>query len=754
MKRKYKVSNMMCASCVSHVKKAAEEVKGVSLVEVNLLTETMNVIFDETITSDEAIILAVEKEGYGCQIFKRKIKMDEIHSLKKMKTRIIVSFIFMVLLMYVSMSHMLGLGLPFGLSQIENSLWFALLEIVLLIPIIVFNCSYFINGFKKLFTLKPNMDSLISIGAIASILYGIFATIMIGINLRTGNLEIVKSYRHDLYFESAGTILTLITFGKFLESRSKKKTTESLEKIMALTPKTAILYKDGSEIEIPVENIMTNDQLIVKAGMSVPVDGEVISGSGSLNESIITGESIPIDKVTGDKVIAGSTNLSGHFIMRAESICGETTVDRILDLVEEAASSKAPISRLADKISAVFVPIVIAIASITGTVWAIFGNKDNMALNSFISVLVISCPCSLGLATPVAIMVATGKAAEHNILVKSAESLELCHKISMVLLDKTGTITKGKMIFSSFKAEGDENDFLKTIGMIESNSLHPLSIAIINYCQGNNIAFSVNDESTIIPGQGLRVRKADKIYFAGNSDLMSSLGIRDDLESITLDLAKKGENVIYFATEHQFLGYVSLQDEIRDEAKEAIELFEKNNIKTVMVTGDNEDTARTIAKKVGITDVYAKTTPNQKAQIITSLQATNQLIAFVGDGVNDAVALTTADIGIAIGTGSDVAASTADVILPHNDLRSVTTLVKLSKKTINNIKMNLFWAFFYNCAGILIATGVFYPTFNFKLNPMIAALAMSLSSFCVVMNALRLRFFKMKIKGEKNEKNN
>lgn len=742
MKRKYKVSNMMCASCVSHVKKAAEQVEGVNLVEVNLLTETMNVIFDENITNDDMIMKAVEKEGYGCQIFKRTIKMDEIRDLKKMKIRIIVSFVFMILLMFVSMGHMVGIKLPFNLDAMENALWFASIEIVLLIPIVVFNFQYFIVGFKKLFTLKPNMDSLISIGAAASILYGIFATIMIGINLKMGNMDKVMNLKHDLYFESAGTILTLITLGKFLETRSKKKTTESLEKIMALTPKTTTVLKNNVETEIPVESVMINDLIVIRAGMSIPVDGEIVSGNGSLNESIITGESFPIDKLSGDKVIAGSTNLSGHFIMKAESVSGDTTVDRILDLVEEASSSKAPISRLADRIAAIFVPIVIGIATISAVIWFIFGNTDNMALNSFISVLVISCPCSLGLATPVAIMVATGKAAEYNVLIKSAECLEQCHSIDAVLLDKTGTITKGKMVVSNISTQINQHEFLETIGMIESNSLHPLSEAILTYCKDNNINYEVNDESSILPGMGLKIVKNGITYYAGNIELMQQIGINLDLNSLTHTFSKLGETVIYFAKENEYLGYVSFQDEIRESSIQAIQLFKEQHIDVIMVTGDNATTANAMANKCGINQVYARTTPNEKANIITTLKDKYHVIAFVGDGVNDAVALTTADVGIAIGTGSDVATGSADVILPHNDLTGVTTLISLSKKTINNIKMNLFWAFFYNCIGIFCATGALYPMFGLKLNPMIAALAMSLSSLCVVLNALRLRLFK------------
>lgn len=737
---------MMCASCVSHVKKAAESVKGVELVEVNLLTETMNVIFDESITCDDDIIEAVKKEGYGCRIYKREIKVDDKKSLLKMRIRIVTSFVLMMLMMYVTMGHMIGLKLPFGLDDMKNSIFYAIIQIVILTPIVILNFSYFTIGFKKLFTLKPNMDSLIALGATTSILYSLYSTIMIIIYQTSGDFIKMMPYRHNLYFESAGTILTLITIGKYLERNSKKKTTESLEKIMALTPKTAIVVRNNQEEEIPQENVMLNDIIIIKPGMQIPVDGIIISGNGTINESIITGESVPIDKVIDDKVIAGSTNLSGYFKMKAESINGETTVDRILDLVEEAASSKAPISRLADRISAVFIPIVITIAIISSIVWLIVGDKD-MALNSFISVLVISCPCALGLATPVAIMVATGKAAENGILVKSAESLELCHKIDMILLDKTGTITKGKMQVNQVNSVISENEFLQEIYIVESLSTHPLSKAVMDYCITKGVMQLKADEIELIPGRGLKTKKDSDVYYAGNIELLNEQNIETkDLEKNTFELSKNGETVIYFIKNNKYIGYVSLKDEIRATTTQAIKEFKEKGITPMMVTGDNTLTAHAIGKEIGITDIYAKKTPNDKAEILGSLQAEHHLVAFVGDGVNDAVALTKSDVGIAIGTGSDVAISSADIILPKNDLRSVNTLVDLSKKTINNIKMNLFWAFFYNSIGIVIAAGCLYPIWNKKLDPEIGALAMSLSSFCVVMNALRLKLFKKKEK--------
>ncbi len=746
MKRKYKVKNMMCAACVSHVKKTTEKIDGVEIAEVNLLTESMNVIYDETKVSDKLIMEKVTNQGYPCTIYKRELKTENIKDLKFMKFRIIASFILMLLLMYVSMGHMIGLPLPFGLYELKNSLWYALTQIILLIPIVILNFSYFTSGYKKLFTLKPNMDSLISVGATASIIYGLYATIMIGINLANNNMIIVENFHQSLYFESAGTILTLITIGKYLEGRSKKKTTETLEKIMSLTPKTALLEKDGIIKEIPQEEIVEGDILIVKIGMQVPVDGIIIEGIGSLNESIITGESLPIDKKENDKVIAGSTNLSGYFKMKAESVCGETTIDHILDLVEEASSSKAPISRLADKISAIFVPVVIGIAIISSIIWLVAGNKE-MALNTFISVLVISCPCALGLATPVAIMVATGKAAENGILIKSAECLELSHKINKIYLDKTGTITKGEMTVKVVDSNIDEIDFFKEIYTIESLSTHPLSIAVINYAKDKIDKKEIADEIELIPGKGLKTIKNDNIYYAGNLELLNSLNIKVNEEKIN-ELSKQGFTVIFFVKNNIYLGYVGISDELRHTSITAIAELKKLNIEPIMVTGDHPETAKVIANQVGITTIYAKVSPKEKAEIINN---ENEITAFVGDGVNDAVALTSANIGIAIGAGSDVAVSSADVILPSNDLNEVVTLVNLSKKTINNIKLNLFWAFFYNSIGILIATGIFYPLFELKLNPMIAALAMSFSSFSVVINALRLRLFK---KEKINEKDN
>lgn len=741
MKRKYSVSNMMCAACVSHIKKSAESINGVELVEVNLLTETMNVIYNENITSDQEIMQKVTKEGYPCKIFKREIKKTEESDLKKTRIKIYISAVFMILLMYVAMAPMLKLYLPFDLKADKNLLYFALLQITLLIPIVILNFHYFTSGYTKLFTLKPNMDSLISIGATASIGYGIYVTIMLFIYTIQNNVEMLSVYHHSLYFESAGTILTLITIGKYLESRSKKKTTESLEKIMALAPKVALVERNGEIEEIPQENVSINDIVIVKVGMVVPVDGIIIEGNGSLNESIITGESVPVDKTTHDKVIAGSKNVSGYFKMKATSINGETTIDRILDLVEEAASSKAPIARLADKISAVFVPVVILIALISAIIWLIVGDKS-MALNTFISVLVISCPCALGLATPVAIMVSTGKAAENGILIKSAESLELSHKIKKLYLDKTGTITTGKMKVQLVDTSLDEHVFNDYLYTIECLSTHPLSSAVVNYALEKGAKENKGDTIELIPGKGLMTIYQNIKYYAGNAELMKDLGINIDTEKET-KLSMKGLTIIYFAKESEYLGMVGIEDEIRNTSYEAIKLLKYHNIEPIMVTGDNNFTANSIAERIGIEKVYAKVTPKEKAEIIANSKE-DSTVAFVGDGVNDAVALTSSDIGIAIGTGSDVAVASADVILPSNDLREVVTLVELSRKTINNIKLNLFWAFFYNAVGIVIATGIFYPIWGLKLNPMIGSLAMSFSSFSVVTNALRLRFFKRK----------
>lgn len=743
MKRKYKVKNMMCAACVAHVKRTVEKLDGVEVAEVNLLTESMNVIYDENKINDKVIMDRVTDQGYDCTIYKREIKTEDIKNLKFMRFRIIASFVLMILLMYVSMGHMFNLPIIFNLYSEKNSLWYALTQIIILIPIVILNFSYFTSGYKKLFTLKPNMDSLISIGATASILYGIYATIMIAINLYNGNMEVVSKFQHNLYFESAGTILTLITIGKYLEGRSKKKTTETLEKIMALTPKTALVIKNNEEIEIPQEEISEGDIIVIKVGMNIPVDGVIIEGHGSLNESIITGESLPIDKTVNDKVIAGSTNLSGYFKMKAESICGETTIDQILDLVEEASSSKAPISRLADKISAIFVPVVIGIALISSIIWLICGNKD-MALNTFISVLVISCPCALGLATPVAIMVSTGKAAENGILVRSAECLELSHKINKVFLDKTGTITKGEMSVQVVNSKIDKDEFLKEIYIAESLSTHPLSMAVINYCKNYDIIKEVADSIELLPGIGLKAIKNNDLYYAGNLELLNNLNIKIDVLDEVTKLSKEGKTVIFFVKNNTYLGYVGISDELRETSTKAIEELKKLGIEPIMLTGDHPDTANTIAKMVGIDTVYARVSPKNKANIISDNINENTICAFVGDGVNDAVALTTSNIGIAIGAGSDVAVSSADVILPSNDLGEVVTLINLSKKTINNIKLNLFWAFFYNSIGILIATGIFEPLFGLSLNPMIAALAMSFSSVSVVLNALRLRNFKKK----------
>lgn len=782
-KNKFNIQGMTCSSCQAHVQKAVENLNGIKNVNVNLLSNSMVVEYDEKTLNDKKIIEAVKNEGYGATLAinsqKDKIQNDNENTLNSMKKRLIISICFWIPLMYVAMYHMFydlfGIPVPKLINDLfhgpENAITFGFTQILLLIPIIYVNRNYFIIGFKRLFKLSPNMDSLIAIGSFSAIIYGIYAIYMIGFGLGHNNLELVSRFSNDLYFESAGTILTLITVGKYLETKSKGKTSEAINKLINLAPKTAIVLKNEKEIEVEVKDIKKEDIIIIKPGYSIPVDGIIIEGESSIDESTITGESIPTQKFINDKVISGTINKNGYFKMKATEVGDDTTLAQIIKLVEEASNSKAPISRLADKVSGVFVPIVITIALLATIFWLINGQSFEFALSIGIAVLVISCPCALGLATPVAIMVGTGKGAELGILIKSAESLELLHKVDTVVLDKTGTITQGKpkvidiitnqdlinevmsqknkvkVVLNKNNDLTSKNNLLKIAGSLEKNSEHPLAEAIIEKTRENNLNLYEVKDFEAISGRGVRGKIDNIEYFGGNLAFMQENNVK--LEDVLLkaeELSKQGKTLLYFAKENRLLGIIAVADTIKPTSKIAISELKKKNLEVIMITGDNKNVAESIGKNLEIDKVISEVMPQDKEREVTKLQASGKRVAFVGDGINDSPALVRSDVGIAISSGTDIAVESADIVLINDDLLSVVSAISLSKKVINNIKMSLFWAFFYNIIGIPVAAGLFYLSFNLKLNPMIGAAAMSLSSVCVVLNALRLKKFKPEFK--------
>ena len=631
----------------------------------------------------------------------------------------------------------------------ENAITYAFTQFLLLLPILIANQKYFKNGFKTLWHRSPNMDSLIAIGAGAAILYGIFAIYRIGYAMGHGDMMVVHQYAHDLYFESAGTILTLITIGKYLETKSKGKTSEAITKLLNLAPKTVTAVRDGVEQVVDAADVEKGEIFLVKPGESVAVDGIVLEGKSSFDESAITGESIPVPKQEGDTIVSASINKSGLIRAKATKVGEDTTIAQIIRLVEEASSSKAPIAKMADKIAGVFVPAVITIALITGVIWLISGATFEFAMSTAIAVLVISCPCALGLATPVAIMVGTGKGAENGILIKSGDALETAHQIDTVVLDKTGTITQGKPVVTDIICaagkNADKTQLLQIAGSLEKGSEHPLAEAIVNYCLTNNISLEKVTDFNALFGKGIEGTMSGTHYYAGNEKMMEEKGISLSTEQKNQiqALAKQGRTPLLFADEKQFLGIVAVADVVKPTSKEAVQKFRDYGIHVIMLTGDNEVTAQAIKEQVGIDEVVAGVLPTQKEEKISALKQAGHKVAMIGDGVNDAPALASADVGIAIGAGTDVAIESADIVLMKNDLLDAVGAVKLSKAVIRNIKENLFWAFFYNSIGIPLAAGVLYPLFQIKLNPMFGAAAMSLSSVCVVSNALRLRWVKL-----------
>ncbi len=749
--KKFNITGMTCSACSARIEKNINKTEGVIEANVNLLSNNMTVKYDESILSESDIIKVVINTGYGASSAEKKKetqykneKTDAEQEFIEMKKRLLISFIFAVPLFYISMGHMLKWPLPDIFHGVENSITFAFTQLLLALPVMIINKKYYTVGFKTLFKGSPNMDSLIAIGTSAAVVYGIFAIYKIGYGLGHMDMDMVMQYSMDLYFESAAVILALITLGKFLEARAKGRTSDAIKKLMDLSPKTAIVERNGQEVEIPVEEVEKGDIIIVKPGQSVPVDGIIIVGNSSIDESMLTGESIPVEKKVGDKVIGASINKSGFFKFEAQNVGDDTTLSQIIKLVEEASSSKAPISKLADKISSIFVPVVIAIAVISTIVWLLLGESFEFALSIGIAVLVISCPCALGLATPTAIMVGTGKGAENGILIKSAESLEIAHQIKTVVMDKTGTITEGKPRVTDIIVNGiNETEMLKIAASAEKNSEHPLADAVVEEAKNRNLDLYNVSNFDAIPGQGLEAIVNNKKYFIGNLRLINTKNINiNDFEVKSTKLAEEGKTPLYFADENNVLGIIAVADVVKPTSLKAIQEFEAMGIEVVMLTGDNKKTAEAIRKQLGITRAIAEVLPQDKEREIRNIQEQGRKVAMIGDGINDAPALARADVGIAIGAGTDVAIESADIVLIRSDLLDAVTAVQLSHATIRNIKQNLFWAFIYNTIGIPLAAGLFYGILEWKLNPMFAAGAMSLSSVSVVSNALRLKFFK------------
>ena len=754
-KEQFHITGMTCSACSSRVEGCVVKLPGVKDVSVNLLKNSMVVSYDESEMNTARIVEAVENTGYGAipkeASQNKKQAKQEISTAqaeyKEMKRRLILSALFTIPLFYISMGHMMNWPMPGFLLGMENALVFAFTQFLLLLPVLIVNGRYFRVGFRNLLKGSPNMDSLIAIGSGAAAVYGIYAIYKIGIGMGHGDMEIVHAFMMDLYFESAGMILTLITLGKTLEARAKGKTSDAITKLMNLAPKVATVEREGQTLQIPVEDVQLGDILIVKAGESIPVDGIVVEGSSSVDESALTGESIPVEKHIGDKVIGATVSKSGFLKMQATKVGDDTTLAQIIRLVDESTSSKAPIAKLADKVSGVFVPIVIAIAVIATIVWLLAGYGLEFALSIGISVLVISCPCALGLATPTAIMVGTGKGATNGILIKSAEALETAHSIDTVVLDKTGTITQGKPVVTDVLLSENisPEKLLGLAASLEKLSEHPLAEAVV--AEAEKIGYkslSVSDFNQI-PGQGITGIIDGELVLAGNRRLIEAYNIPGGaLMTKGEELASDGKTPLYFAKDSKLLGVIAVADVVKPTSAQAVAELSGMGIEVVMLTGDNAKTADAICRQVGVDRVVAEVFPQDKEQEIRRLQNEGKKVAMVGDGINDAPALARADVGIAIGAGTDIAMESADIVLMKSDLLDVVTAIQLSKATIRNIKQNLFWAFIYNIIGIPVAAGLFFIPFALKLSPMIGAFAMSFSSVFVVTNALRLRWFKPK----------
>ena len=743
-KKKFSVTGMSCAACSAAVEKAVGRLDGVESAQVNLLAKSMACVYDESKTGADAVIAAVEKAGFGAaELAERdraaapkKEKATAGDGFTAIRTRLWVSIVFLVLLMYVSMGHMLGLPLPGFLHGTQNALPFAFLQFLLTLPVLYVNRKFYFNGFRALAHRAPNMDSLVAVGSAAAMLYGVIAIFMIGAALGRGDWDTVERYRTNLYFESAAMILTLVTVGKFLEERSKGKTGAAIAKLLDLSPKTATVLRDGEERVIPAEEILTGDVVLLKPGERVPVDGVVLEGSSAVDQSALTGESIPVTKDEGKAVMSASVNMTGFLKIRATRVGQDTTLARIVALVEEASSSKAPISKLADKVSGIFVPAVMAIAVVAGAAWLLAGRSVEDALNACISVLVISCPCALGLATPVAIMVSTGRCAQMGILIKSAEALELLHAADTVVLDKTGTITVGKPSVTDVVECAPER-LLPVAAALEKKSGHPLADAVVRYAADAEPAEV--SAFTDVTGKGIRGIIDGRPCYGGSGAYMEELGV--DVSAVREQaqrFAEDGKTPLFFACETELLGVIAAADTVKETSAAAIRRMKADGCEIIMLTGDNETTANAVRRKLDLDRVIADVLPQDKERVVRELQAEGRKVIMVGDGINDSPALARADIGIAIGSGADIAVEEADVVLMKSDLNDVPTAIECSRQTMRNIKQNLFWAFFYNTLGIPLAAGALYPVWGITLNPMIGAAAMSLSSLFVVTNALRL----------------
>ena len=741
---------MSCAACSARVDKCVSSLNGVESVSVNLLKNNMVVSFDSGSVSENDIINAVEKGGYGASVHGEKKNKsaavplkNEDQQQKTMLERLIVSAVFSIALSYLAMGHMLSLPLPQCFVGMENIGINAFTQFLLTLPVIGINFKYYKNGFLSLFHGSPNMDTLIAVGSGASMIYGIYALYGILYGYSTGSMETVHSFGSTLYFESVGMILTLITLGKYFETLAKKRTTAAIVGLMDLSPKTAVILRDGKESEIPTSDIQVGDLLCVRPGSSVPVDGAITEGSASVDESGITGESIPVYKKQGDKVVGGTVSVSGFFIMKAEKVGSDTALAQIIQLVDDATSSKAPVQKLADKVSGIFVPVVMSIAVVTAVVWLLLGFGAAHAFTAAVSVLVISCPCALGLATPTAIMVGTGRGTAGGILIKSAESLEAAHKTDTVILDKTGTVTQGRPEVTDIIPFGDikETELLSAAYSLEKMSEHPLAQAIVREAEKNNIPSFTMKDFKRTEGLGVSAAVQGILYSAGNAELAAPY-ITDEIRKKADELADDGKTPMYFIRDNELIGIIAAADMIKPESPAAVKALRDMGIDVIMLTGDNARTAAAVGKAAGIENVISGVLPADKEKKISELKAKGKCTAMVGDGINDAPALVSADVGIAIGAGTDIAIDCADIVLMKNDLYDVVNTIRLSRAVMRTIRQNLFWAFFYNSIGIPVAAGVFYG-FGIMLNPMIGAAAMSFSSVCVVTNALRLRRFRM-----------
>ena len=764
-KETFNVTGMTCSACAARVERAVKKMEGTADVSVNLLTNTMTLAYDEAAANPAAIIAAVEDAGYGASVKgaasaqaapqaggSSEAGADTAEKeIRAMRSRLTVSILFLLPTMYIAMSHMLadwGIPYPAGFADVfwgaENALTFALAQFVLILPIMYVNRAYYVNGFRNLLHGAPNMDSLVGIGSMASALFGVFAMFRMSWGLGHGDLALAAEYSTNLYFESAGMIVTLITVGKYLEARAKGQTTGALKALMQLAPAEAIVLRDGREVTVPAASLALGDTVIVRPGGRIPVDGTVTEGATSVDESAMTGESMPVAKTTGDTVTSGTLNIEGTIRFTATRVGEDTTIRQLIRLVDDASGSKAPIARLADRVSAVFVPVVITIALAAGGIWLMTGASIEFAFSIVISILVISCPCALGLATPVAIMVGTGRGAAHGILIKSGEALETAGNIDIVLMDKTGTLTEGRPQLVSVRPIGISADTLISLAAaLEAGSEHPIAAAVTAYAAEKGLAVPDAADFHAVFGKGVRARIAGTDCAAGNAALLTELGIplSDAIEAARAEMAERGETALAVVQAGRIAGLLGVRDAEKPTSAAAITQMKRMGLTPVMLTGDDARTAKAIAERLGITEVIAGVLPADKRAHVERLQGEGHRVAMIGDGVNDAPALVQADLGIAIGAGTDVAVDSADAVLVRSDLLDAVSAIRLSRSVMRNIKENLFWAFFYNVIGIPLAAGVLYPSLGIKLSPMIGAAAMSLSSVCVVLNALRLRFF-------------